>query len=71
VGFQVPGADLACVTSIRSAAWDRLFAGFFDALPEPARADAEAQEPEPACPGGSLGIGTLRRARPDPAGTGA
>jgi len=27
VGFRVPGADLACLTSIGSAAWDRLFAG--------------------------------------------
>lgn len=27
VGFRVPGAGLACVTSIGSAAWDRLFAG--------------------------------------------
>jgi putative iron-dependent peroxidase len=27
VGFRVPGADLTCVTSIGSAAWDRLFAG--------------------------------------------
>ncbi len=27
VGFRVPGADLSCVTSIGSTAWDRLFAG--------------------------------------------
>jgi putative iron-dependent peroxidase len=27
VGFRLPDADLACVTGIGSAAWDRLFAG--------------------------------------------
>ncbi|MEV6555996.1 Dyp-type peroxidase [Nocardia sp. NPDC051756] len=27
VGFRIPGAGLNCVTSIGSAAWDRLFAG--------------------------------------------
>ncbi|WP_405134648.1 Dyp-type peroxidase [Nocardia sp. NBC_01388] len=27
VGFRVPGAGLGCITSIGSAAWDRLFAG--------------------------------------------
>ncbi|MEU7631574.1 Dyp-type peroxidase [Nocardia sp. NPDC049220] len=27
VGFRLPGAGLACITSIGSAAWDRLFAG--------------------------------------------
>jgi putative iron-dependent peroxidase len=27
VGFRLPGAGLTCVTSIGSAAWDRLFAG--------------------------------------------
>ncbi|MFD6161721.1 Dyp-type peroxidase [Nocardia sp. NPDC060256] len=27
VGFRIPGAGLTCVTSIGSAAWDRLFAG--------------------------------------------
>ncbi|MBL1075482.1 Dyp-type peroxidase [Nocardia sp. 2] len=27
VGFRLPGSGLACITSIGSAAWDRLFAG--------------------------------------------
>ncbi|MFR9753045.1 Dyp-type peroxidase [Nocardia sp. 004] len=27
VGFRLPGAELSCITSIGSAAWDRLFAG--------------------------------------------
>ncbi|MFE3053609.1 Dyp-type peroxidase [Nocardia sp. NPDC059239] len=27
VGFRVPGSGLACITSIGSAAWDRLFSG--------------------------------------------
>ncbi|MCU1641849.1 MAG: putative deferrochelatase/peroxidase YfeX [Nocardia sp.] len=27
IGFRVPGAGLACITSIGSAAWDRLFSG--------------------------------------------
>lgn len=27
VGFRLPGANLACIVSIGSAAWDRLFAG--------------------------------------------
>lgn len=27
VGFRLPGANLACIASIGSAAWDRLFAG--------------------------------------------
>ncbi|WP_067533327.1 Dyp-type peroxidase [Nocardia crassostreae] len=27
IGFRVPGAGLACIASIGSAAWDRLFAG--------------------------------------------
>ncbi|MGV9668507.1 Dyp-type peroxidase [Nocardia niigatensis] len=32
VGFRIPGSGLACITSIGSAAWDRLFSG-----PKPAQ----------------------------------
>ncbi|QIS15885.1 Dyp-type peroxidase [Nocardia arthritidis] len=54
VGFRVPGSGLACITSIGSAAWDRLFAG-----PKPAELHefpgfAGARHRAPATPGDLL-----------------
>ncbi|AYF78676.1 Dyp-type peroxidase [Nocardia yunnanensis] len=54
VGFRVPGSGLACITSIGSAAWDRLFAG-----PKPAQLHefpgyAGAKHQAPATPGDLL-----------------
>ncbi|WP_040782963.1 Dyp-type peroxidase [Nocardia pneumoniae] len=54
VGFRLPGAGLSCVTSIGSAAWDRLFAG-----PKPAELHefpgfAGERHTAPATPGDLL-----------------
>ncbi|MFI9510458.1 Dyp-type peroxidase [Nocardia sp. NPDC052566] len=54
VGFRVPGAGLVCITSIGSAAWDRLFAG-----PKPAELHdfpgyAGPKHQAPATPGDLL-----------------
>ncbi|MGW4355496.1 Dyp-type peroxidase [Nocardia sp. NPDC004582] len=54
VGFRLPGSGLACITSIGSAAWDRLFAG-----PKPARLHefpgyAGEQHQAPVTPGDLL-----------------
>jgi len=54
IGFRVPAAGLACVTSIGSAAWDRLFSG-----PRPAElhefvALAGRRHQAPATPGDVL-----------------
>ncbi|WP_458688828.1 Dyp-type peroxidase [Nocardia tengchongensis] len=54
VGFRVPGSGLTCITSIGSAAWDRLFAG-----PKPAQLHefpgfAGEKHQAPATPGDLL-----------------
>ncbi|WP_067710322.1 Dyp-type peroxidase [Nocardia yamanashiensis] len=54
VGFRLPGSGLACITSIGSAAWDRLFAG-----PKPAQLHefpgyAGEKHQAPATPGDLL-----------------
>jgi porphyrinogen peroxidase len=54
IGFRVPGAGLVCITSIGSAAWDRLFAG-----PKPAELHefpgyAGPKHQAPATPGDLL-----------------
>ncbi|MEU0540143.1 Dyp-type peroxidase [Nocardia sp. NPDC005978] len=54
VGFRIPGADLACITSIGPTAWDRLFSG-----PKPAELHefpgyVGAKHRAPATPGDLL-----------------
>src|SRR6478609_5347478 len=54
IGFRVPGADLSCVTSIGSDAWDRLFAGPKPAGLHPFRELKGERHHAPATPGDIL-----------------
>jgi porphyrinogen peroxidase len=51
VGFRIPGAALACVVAIGSAAWDRLFAGPRPAELHPFRELSGPRHRAPATPG--------------------
>jgi putative iron-dependent peroxidase len=54
IGFRVPGADLSCVTSIGSQAWDRLFDGPKPAELHPFRELTGERHHAPATPGDIL-----------------
>lgn len=54
VGFRLPGANLTCVTSIGSDAWDRLFAGPKPAELHPFPGYVGARHTAPATPGDLL-----------------
>lgn len=54
IGFRAPGADLSCVTSIGSDAWDRLFAGPKPAELHPFRELKGERHHAPATPGDIL-----------------
>ncbi|WP_068276580.1 Dyp-type peroxidase [Aldersonia kunmingensis] len=54
IGFRVPGADLSCVTSIGSDAWDRLFAGPKPSGLHPFRELKGERHHAPATPGDIL-----------------
>ncbi|WP_028477604.1 Dyp-type peroxidase [Nocardia sp. CNY236] len=54
IGFRVPGAGLTCITSIGSAAWDRLFAGHKPAELHDFPGFTGARHTAPATPGDVL-----------------
>jgi putative iron-dependent peroxidase len=54
VGFRIPGGELACVTGVGSAAWDRLFGGPRPAELHPFRELAGARHRAAATPGDLL-----------------